>query len=223
MAYTMKNCKVEFSADASTWVDISDEANSVAMSGFELETEATPVFGEAKKVQTVGEKIRAAFSMSPAIRAAVKARRVIMPGFRRARRAGYAAASRLAEDRPDIEPAGARRCARQRGNQGRKKLAAYASAQRAADQIADRVAALGRGARRLAAERSRDRQGRLLTCEHGGRRVTSLMTGTGAPTSSRTELTISATPRAAANFSHLALDSCEYSKIPRSRYTPAVR
>ncbi len=54
MAYTMKNCKVEFSADASTWVDISDEANSVAMSGFELETEATPVFGEAKKVQTVG-------------------------------------------------------------------------------------------------------------------------------------------------------------------------
>lgn len=54
MAYTMKNCKVEFSADASTWVDISDEANSVAMSGFELETEATPIFGDAKKVQTVG-------------------------------------------------------------------------------------------------------------------------------------------------------------------------
>ena len=54
MAYTMKNCKVEFSADASTWVDISDESNSVTMSGFEIETEATPLFGEAKKVQTVG-------------------------------------------------------------------------------------------------------------------------------------------------------------------------
>lgn len=54
MAYTMKNCKVEFSTNNSTWVDISDESNSVTMSGFELETEATPVFGEAKKVQTVG-------------------------------------------------------------------------------------------------------------------------------------------------------------------------
>ena len=54
MAYTMKNCKVEFSTNNSTWVDISDEANSVSMSGFELETEATPVFGESKKVQTVG-------------------------------------------------------------------------------------------------------------------------------------------------------------------------
>ena len=54
MAYTMKNCKVEFSADASTWVDISDESNSVTMSGFEIETEATPIFGESKKVQTVG-------------------------------------------------------------------------------------------------------------------------------------------------------------------------
>jgi len=54
MAYTMKNCKVEFSTNNSTWTDISDESNSVTMSGFELETEATPVFGEAKKVQTVG-------------------------------------------------------------------------------------------------------------------------------------------------------------------------
>ena len=54
MAYTMKNCKVEFSADASTWIDISDESNSVTMSGFEIETEATPVFGENKKIQTVG-------------------------------------------------------------------------------------------------------------------------------------------------------------------------
>lgn len=54
MAYTMKNCKVEFSTNNSTWTDISDESNSVTMSGFELETEATPVFGESKKVQTVG-------------------------------------------------------------------------------------------------------------------------------------------------------------------------
>lgn len=54
MAYTMKNCKVEFSSGGTTWTDVSDEANSVSMSGFELETEATPVFGEAKKVQTVG-------------------------------------------------------------------------------------------------------------------------------------------------------------------------
>lgn len=54
MAYTMKNCKVEFSADNSAWTDISDESNSVTMAGFELETEGTPVFGESKKVQTVG-------------------------------------------------------------------------------------------------------------------------------------------------------------------------
>lgn len=54
MAYTMKNCKVEFSTDSSTWVNISGEANSVAMSGFDLETEATPLFSDSKKTQTVG-------------------------------------------------------------------------------------------------------------------------------------------------------------------------
>ena len=45
--------------------------------------------------------------------------------------------------------------------------------------------------------------------EHGGRRVTSLMTGTGPPTSSATEATISGTPRPAANSSHFRLDSTE--------------
>lgn len=54
MGYTMKNCKVEFSTNNSTWTDISAESNSVAMSGFELETEGTPVFGVAKKDQTAG-------------------------------------------------------------------------------------------------------------------------------------------------------------------------
>jgi hypothetical protein len=54
MAYTMKNCKIELSTNNSTWTDISSETNSVAMSGFELESEATGVFGQAKKEQTIG-------------------------------------------------------------------------------------------------------------------------------------------------------------------------
>lgn len=54
MAYTMKNCKVEFSTNGSTWTDVSTDANSVTMSGFDLETEAVGVFGDTKKQQTVG-------------------------------------------------------------------------------------------------------------------------------------------------------------------------
>jgi hypothetical protein len=54
MAYTMKNCKVEFSTNGSTWTDISSDSNAVSMSGFDLETEAVGVFGDAKKVQTAG-------------------------------------------------------------------------------------------------------------------------------------------------------------------------
>ena len=52
--YTMKNCKIELSTNNSTWTDISTEANSVAMSGFDLETESTRVFGEVKQTQSVG-------------------------------------------------------------------------------------------------------------------------------------------------------------------------
>ena len=54
MGLTMKNCKVEFSTNNSTWTDVTSETNSVAMSGFDLETEATGIFGQAKKDQTVG-------------------------------------------------------------------------------------------------------------------------------------------------------------------------
>jgi len=54
MAYTMKNCKVELSMNNSTWTDISTDANSVTMSGFDLESEAAGVFGQATKVQTIG-------------------------------------------------------------------------------------------------------------------------------------------------------------------------
>jgi len=54
MAYTMKNCKIELSTNNSTWTDISSDTNSVSMSGFELESEATGVFGQAKKEQTIG-------------------------------------------------------------------------------------------------------------------------------------------------------------------------
>lgn len=54
MSYTMKNCKVEFSINNSTWTDVSGDSNSVAMSGFELETSSVGIFGQAKKDQTVG-------------------------------------------------------------------------------------------------------------------------------------------------------------------------
>ena len=54
MGLTMKNCKVEFSTNNSTWTDVTSETNSVSMSGFDLETEATGIFGQAKKDQTVG-------------------------------------------------------------------------------------------------------------------------------------------------------------------------
>lgn len=54
MAYTMKNCKIEFSAGGTTWTDVSSDANSVSMSGFELETESVGTFGIAKKDQTIG-------------------------------------------------------------------------------------------------------------------------------------------------------------------------
>lgn len=54
MAYTMKNCKVEFSANGTTWTDVTSDSNSVAMSGFELETDSVGLFGQAKKDQTAG-------------------------------------------------------------------------------------------------------------------------------------------------------------------------
>ena len=53
-AYTMKNCKVEFSTNNSTWTDVTSDSNSVTMSGFDLETESTGIFGDAKKTQSVG-------------------------------------------------------------------------------------------------------------------------------------------------------------------------
>jgi hypothetical protein len=54
MSYTMKNCKVEFSAGGTTWTDVTSDSNSVTMSGFELQTASNSVFGQAKVDQTVG-------------------------------------------------------------------------------------------------------------------------------------------------------------------------
>lgn len=54
MGYTMKNCKVELSAGGTTWTDITSDANSVSMSGFELQTNAIGLFGQAKTEQAVG-------------------------------------------------------------------------------------------------------------------------------------------------------------------------
>lgn len=49
-----KNVKVELSTDASTWTDVSVDSNMVSIDGFDLETEGTPVFGQGKRLQTVG-------------------------------------------------------------------------------------------------------------------------------------------------------------------------
>lgn len=51
---TFKNAKVELSTDGTTWVDVSVDANMVTVDGFDLETEGTPVFGQGKRLQTVG-------------------------------------------------------------------------------------------------------------------------------------------------------------------------
>ena len=51
---TFRNAKVELSADSTTWTDVSADANMVEVSGFDLETEGTPVFGQGKRLQTVG-------------------------------------------------------------------------------------------------------------------------------------------------------------------------
>jgi hypothetical protein len=49
-----KNVKVELSADNSSWTDVSIDANMLTVDGFDLETEGTPVFGQGKRLQTVG-------------------------------------------------------------------------------------------------------------------------------------------------------------------------
>lgn len=67
---TFRNAKVELSADSTTWTDVSADANMVEVSGFDLETEGTPVFGQGKRLQTVGNfdlgtvKVRALYAES---------------------------------------------------------------------------------------------------------------------------------------------------------------
>jgi hypothetical protein len=51
---TFYNCKVELSADGTTWVDVSLDSNKIDVGGFELETEGTHVFGQNKMYQSVG-------------------------------------------------------------------------------------------------------------------------------------------------------------------------
>lgn len=51
---TFKNAKVELSTDGTNWTDVSVDANMVTVDGFDLETEGTPVFGQGKRLQTVG-------------------------------------------------------------------------------------------------------------------------------------------------------------------------
>lgn len=51
---TFYNCKVELSADGTTWVDVSNDSNKIDVGGFELETEGTPVFQQNKQFLTVG-------------------------------------------------------------------------------------------------------------------------------------------------------------------------
>lgn len=67
---TFRNAKVELSADGTTWTDVSIDANMVSVDGFDLESEGTPVFGQAKKLQTIGGfdlgtiKVRALYAES---------------------------------------------------------------------------------------------------------------------------------------------------------------
>lgn len=67
---TFRNVKVELSADGTTWTDVSIDANMVEVDGFDLESEGTSVFGQAKKLQTIGGydlgtvKVRALYAES---------------------------------------------------------------------------------------------------------------------------------------------------------------
>lgn len=54
--YSMKNARVEFSTNGSTWTNASGGSNLVEWDGFERENEFTPTFDGDTKILTTGKR-----------------------------------------------------------------------------------------------------------------------------------------------------------------------
>ena len=55
-AMSMKNCKLEWSTNGSSWSDASGVANAVTPDGGERDSEGTPTFSGDKRILTTGKR-----------------------------------------------------------------------------------------------------------------------------------------------------------------------